>query len=129
MIFYLTKLDLCHILTSKSKLLVFFKAKLRIFYIFPYGKSQETVGPTSQKAFVKSNKAGLVKASFICFVDIPVSNNSHCHRNVQVFQLQLAAIKGTHTIYLRISFYNVNQKPMSRTNFHCETTRSAFSSG
>ena len=39
-------------------------------------------------------------------------------------------IKETHTVYSSISFYNVNQKPMPPgTNFHCETTRSAYSSG
>ena len=37
-------------------------------------------------------------------------------------------IKGAHTVSFNISFYYVNQKPMSpRTNFHCETTRSACS--
>ena len=38
--------------------------------------------------------------------------------------------KGTDTICFSISFYNVNQKPMSsKTNVHCEPTRSACSSG
>ena len=41
-----------------------------------------------------------------------------------------SGIKGTHTVCFSISFYDVNQMPMSpRTNFHCETTRSACSSG
>ena len=39
-------------------------------------------------------------------------------------------INGTHTVCFSISFYNENQKPISlRTNFHCETIRSACASG
>ena len=35
-------------------------------------------------------------------------------------------VPGTHTICFTISFYTVNQMPItSRTNFHCEPTMSA----
>ena len=38
-------------------------------------------------------------------------------------------VKGAHTVCFSISFNNVNQMTLSpRTNFHCETTRSACSS-
>ena len=38
-------------------------------------------------------------------------------------------IRGTHTVF-SISFHDVNQMPVSpRTNFLCETIRSACSSG
>ena len=39
-------------------------------------------------------------------------------------------LKGPIPTVFSISFYNINQMPVSpRTNFHCETTRSARPSG
>ena len=36
--------------------------------------------------------------------------------------MNLSKMKGTHTVYFNISFYNANQKPVpSRINFHLET--------
>ena len=38
--------------------------------------------------------------------------------------------KGTHTVYFTIPFYIFTQKPMiPRTDYHCETTSVALSSG
>ena len=85
----------------------FFKASKMYIYL------TEKLSTFSRNVFIDTYK----NKYYIKYVTLTVSG-------------QTDDVKETNTVYFSISFYIVNQMPMSPgTNFHCQTTRSACSSG